>query len=535
MTRFIFVIGGVLSGLGKGVVSASVGKLLKARGFSVTAVKIDPYINIDAGTLRPTEHGEVWVTEDGGEIDQDLGNYERFLDINIPKQNNITTGQVYKAVIERERRLEYDGRDVEVIPDIPNEIKARILAAAKDFDFCIVEVGGTTGDIENLVFLHAIRELGREYPAVYLMVTYLPFLRNVGELKTKPTQHAVARLRELGIMPDFVITRAEIPVDGPRKWIISQRCFIDRERVIDDPDVSCIYEVPLLFEKQGLGKKLIEHFGLEDKPFDLSEWSKFVEVLKSSERIVKVGIIGKYVASGASEHADVYISILEAVKHAAASLGARPLIKQIPSQIIERDGTASLAEFDCIIGTPGFGKDGTEGMILTAKYCRENKLPYLGICYGMQIALIEIARNVLGIEGANSIEMHCDPSVAIIDFLEEQRAYMKQLNYGGTMRLGAYPAKLKSGTKIHELYGSEDVSERHRHRYEVNPRFISELEKAGVFFSGVSPDRVLMEFMELKDHPYFVGTQGHPEFKSRPLRPRPLFVGLIKAAIARKD
>lgn len=531
MTRFVIVMGGVLSGLGKGVVSASIGKLLKARGFSVTAIKIDPYINIDAGTLRPTEHGEVYVTEDGGEIDQDLGNYERFLDTHLPKTNNITTGQIYKTVIERERRLEYDGRDVEVIPDITNEIQSRIIGAAKGYDFCVVEVGGTTGDVENLLFLHAVRELGKKFDSIYIMVTYLPFLKNVGELKTKPTQHAVARLREVGIIPNFIVTRSESKVDGPRKWIIAQRCFVKEEDVIDNPDVESIYEVPLLFESQGFGQEIMKHFKLKERKPDLEDWKKFVNVLKNSERKVKIGVVGKYVQSGSGEHADVYLSILEAAKHAAAYCGVKPIIKQIQSTDIEENGPDCLSDFDCIIVTPGFGKTGTEGMITTAEYCRENNVPYLGICYGMQIALIEFARNVLGIESANSTEMHCDPSVAVIDFLAEQRELMKKLDYGGTMRLGAYPAKLKKGTKIHALYGKENISERHRHRYEVNPKFIPQFESKGVIFSGVSPDRQLMEFMELRDHKYFVGTQAHPEYKSRPLKPSPLFVGLIKAAL----
>jgi len=533
MTKFIIVVGGVLSGLGKGVVSASIGKLLKARGFSVTAIKIDPYINIDAGTLRPTEHGEVFVTEDGGEIDQDIGNYERFLDINIPKKNNITTGQIYRTVIEKERRLEYDGRDVEVIPDIPNEIQSRIISASKGYDFCVVEVGGTTGDVENLLFLHAVRELGKKYDAVYVIVTYLPRLKNVGELKTKPTQHAVARLREVGIMPNFIVTRAEIPIDAPRKWIIAQRCFVSEEDVIDDPDMECIYEAPSIFEKQGFGKEILKHFKLKDKPVELTEWNKFVDVLKNSEKTVKVGVVGKYVQIGSSQHADVYLSILEATKHASASCGVRPIIKQIQSTVVEKKGVDCLKEFDCIIGTPGFGGTGTEGMVLTAKYCRENGVPYLGICYGMQIALIEIARNVCGLKGADTTEINPKTNYPVIDFLEEQIKFMKKLDYGGTMRLGGQDIKIIKGSIAERLYGLNLTKERFRHRYEVNPKFIPQLEKAGIVFSGMTPDEKIMQIMELQDHPFFLGSQFHPEFKSRPLKPAPLFVGLIKAVLNR--
>jgi CTP synthase len=537
--KFIFVIGGVLSGLGKGIVTSSIGRLLKSEGYSVTAVKIDPYLNIDAGTMRPTEHGEVWVTDDGGEIDQDLGNYERFLDVTLSKRNNLTTGQVYRDVIRKERQLKYGGKDVEVIPDIVNEIKDRIQESAKGFDFCIVEVGGTSGDIENLLFLHAVRELGRKEQAVYVMVTYIPFLRNVGELKTKPTQHAVARLREVGIMPDFIVTRSEMPIDQRRKWIIGARCFIDEENVIDDPDCNNIYSLPITFEKQKFGEEILKKFDMKSKGHDLKEWKKFVSDMDNAKQEVKIAMVGKYVAHGAGHHEDVYISIGEAVKHAGASLNIKPIIKQIPSQLLEeKDPAEVLKDYDAIIGTPGFGDSGVEGMINAIKYARENKIPYLGICYGMQMALIEIARNVCGLKGAHSSEVDPNTKYPVIDFLKEQVELMKKLEYGGTMRLGAYTAKLKPNTMVWELYGKKDeISERHRHRYEVNPKFIADFEKKGVIFSGVSPNRALMEFMELPKviHPYFVATQSHPEFNSRPMKPRPLFLGLLNAVINNKN
>lgn len=531
--KFIFIIGGVLSGLGKGIVTASIAKLLQEEGFNVTCVKIDPYINLDAGTLRPTEHGEVWVTEDGGETDQDLGNYERFLGKNIPKSHNITTGQIYKAVIERERKLEYGGHDVELIPDVINEIKDRIKAAEGVHDFVLVEVGGTTGDMENLPFLHAIREIGRERQAIYILVSYLPFLRNVGELKTKPTQHAAANLRAVGIFPDFIITRSEIPIDEPRIITLSQRCFIDKENIIDDPDLSTVYEVPLLFEKQELGYKILKKFGMKPKGNNnMTKWRELVNSLKNSTKEVKIGIVGKYVSHGSSDHCDVYLSVLEAIKHACAHLKVKPVIKQVQSTLVEQKGVDILKEFNGIIVPGGWGSTGVEGKILAAKYCRENNIPYLGLCYGMQMAVIEFARNVCGLEGANSTEIDPNTKHPVIDILPEQKEFLKEKRYGGTIRLGAYPAILKEGSIVSKLYGKLEVSERHRHRYEVNPNYIEILEKHGLVFSGQSPDRRLMEFLELPNHKFFVATQAHPEFKSRFESPAPLFVGFIKACCA---
>jgi len=530
--KFIFVVGGVLSGLGKGIVTSSIGKLLQSYGYKVTAIKIDPYINIDAGTMRPTEHGEVWVTEDGGEIDQDLGNYERFLGKNIPKKHNITTGQIFLSVIQKERRLEYGGKDVEMIPDIINEIKHRIKSVIGDNDFVLVEVGGTTGDIENLPFLHAIRELGREHPSIFILVTYLPYLKNVGELKTKPTQHAAARLREVGIFPDFIVTRSERRIDEPRINTISKRCFIEKENIIDDPDLESIYLVPLLFHEQGFGKKILKKFGLEPKTENgLKEWEKRVNNLLNSDRIVKIGVVGKYVAHGNSEHKDVYISVLEAIKHACAEIGVKPIIEQIQSTLVEENGTNMLRKYDGIVVPGGFGSKGTEGIIQAIKFCRENNVPFLGLCYGMQMAVIEFARNVCGMKNANTTEVDENTPYPVIDILPEQKKLIEEKKMGASMRLGAYPAILKEGTLVHRLYGKKEICERHRHRYEVNPKFIEKLEEKGLVFSGVSPDRKLMEFLELPNHRFFVATQAHPEFKSRFEQPSPLFLGFVKACL----
>ncbi|MFH1127684.1 MAG: CTP synthase [archaeon] len=529
--KFIFVIGGVLSGLGKGIVTSSVGALLKSGGYSVTAVKIDPYINIDAGTMRPTEHGEVYVTEDGGEIDQDLGNYERFLNIHVPKRNNITTGQIYLSVIEKERQLKYNGRDVEVIPDIVDEVKRRILESTDGNEFTLVEVGGTTGDIENLVFLHAVRELSREYPSVSVMVTYVPYLKNVNELKTKPTQHAMSKLREVGIYPDFVVARSEIGIDKPRRWIIAKRCFVDEEYIIDNPDLDSVYKIPQLFEKQDFGEKILEKFGMFDG-IDLSEWKKYTRMLKNAEKELNIALIGKYVSHGKTDHADVYLSVLEAIKHACAHNGVRPKITQIQSTVLEEQSPEEILKgYDCAVIPGGFGDKGIEGIITAIRYLRENDIPLLGLCLGMQLSVIEYARNACGMSGAHSTEMDPKTAYPVIDILPEQKELIKNNRYGATMRLGAYNAILKKGTIVHKLYGKDEVSERHRHRYEVNPAYIEKLESHGLTFSGTSPDGKLMEFMELKDRKFFVATQAHPEFKSGPLNPHPLFMGLIKACL----
>ncbi len=530
--KFIFVIGGVLSGLGKGIVSSSVGKLLQEYGYKVSIIKIDPYLNVDAGTMRPTEHGEVWVTDDGGEIDQDLGNYERFLNKNIPRKNNITTGQIYLSVIQKERSLGFQGKNAEVVPDIINEIKKRIRDVEEDNDFVIVEIGGTTGDIQNLVFLHAAREIGKETPTAYILVTYIPFLKNVGELKTKPTQHAASQLREVGIMPDFIVTRCDRKLDEPRKNKISNLCFIDEENVIEDPDADSIYDVPLIFKNQKFGEKILKKFGVEKrKDSQLLKWRELLENIKNADRELKFGIVGKYVAHGDAEHGDVYISVLEALNHACAHLKVKPKIEQIQSTEIEEEGNDILKKYDGIIVPGGFGSSGVEGKIQTIKYCRENNVPFLGLCYGMQLAVIEYARNVCKMENASSKEIEEKSNCCVIDIMPEQKENVENKKMGATMRLGAYEAVLKENSKIKDIYGKEKISERHRHRYEVNPEYIKELESKGLIFSGKSPDKRLMEFIELPSHKFFIATQAHPEFKSRFESPSPVFKSFVESML----
>jgi len=535
MVNYIIVTGGVISGLGKGITTASIGKILQLHGYKVTAIKIDPYMNFDAGTLRPTEHGEVWVTEDGGEIDQDLGHYERFLDINIPKSHNITTGQVYSAVIEKERKGKYLGKTVQPIPHVTDEIKRRIRKPAEEdgFDFVLVEIGGTVGDYENVLFLEAVRQMKLEGEKVlFIHVTYVPRLDALGEAKTKPTQHSVKLLREIGIQPDFIITRSEKPLDNVRREKIALFCNVHEDEVISDEDIDNVYAVSLLFEKQDLCKKILKKLNLRKDHNDLEGWERFIKKVRTLRNSVKIGIVGKYFDIGTSQLSDSYISVIEAVKHAAWNNNLKPDIHWIDSKLFEKDPKtlSTLDALDGIIVPGGFGLSGIDGKIETISYCRENKIPYLGLCLGMQLAVVEFARNVCGMNGAHSTEVDKNTPYPVIDFIPEQVKILQDSRYGATMRLGAYPAILKKGTLVYKLYGSEKVSERHRHRYEVNPEYVKKLEKCGIVFSGCSPDGILMEFMELPNHPYFVGTQAHPEFKSRPLRPSPLFDGLIKAA-----
>ncbi len=542
-TKFIVVCGGVLSGVGKGIATSSLGFLLKARGFKVTAIKIDPYMNIDAGLMRPAEHGETFVTEDRGEIDQDLGNYERFLGVEFSKNRNITSGKVYASIIDDERHMKYGGRDVEMFPDVINKIKEMVWDNIADEDFVLIEVGGTTGDIENLPFLHAMREIGRECDAVYVMVTFLPYLRAVGELKTKPTQHAVTRLREVGIMPDFIVTRNEIPIDEPRRETISKRCFVPIDRVIDNPDLESIYQLPGLFEEEGFANEILECFGMAHVKPHLKQWSQFVDHLLHSDKVVKIGIVGKYVKNGATEHKDTYISVLEAIKHAAGNLGFRPEITMIDSHQFETDpeSVSMLKDFDGMIVPQGWGSRGTEGKMAAIKYIRENKIPYLGLCFGMQMASIEFARNVLGLAGANSEEIDPNTDHPVIHIMRDQKEYLQQMQYGGTIRLGGWDCALVPGTIVYDAYKKWDgfkdedknlVSERHRHRYEFNNDYREQYEKAGMVIAGTSPDNKLVEFIELpRDvHPFFVGTQAHPEYKSQPMKPHPVFMAFITAA-----
>lgn len=545
-SKFIFVCGGVLSGVGKGIVTASLGLILKSKGFSVTAVKIDPYLNIDAGLMRPAEHGEVFVTEDGGEFDQDLGNYERYLGVDMFKSNNITSGKIYQNVINNERAMKYGGRDVEPFPDVVNEIKEQILKNVNGEDFVLVEIGGTSGDVENLLFLHAAREMRKDYKAIYMMVTYLPYLRSVGELKTKPTQHAVARLREVGIMPDFIITRNEIPLDEPRKESISKRCFVPISRIIDNPDVESTYEIPLMFEREGFADEVLKIFEIPNRKSDLKTWAKLEKTLKSSPKTVKIGLVGKYVMHGNSEQKDTYISVLEAIKHAAGNLGYKPEIEMLGSEQFEKNGNfKKLDDFDGIIVPQGWGSRGTEGKINAIKYIREHKIPYLGLCFGMQMAAIEFARNVIGLKKANSEEADSTTPHPVIHIMENQKEYLSRMQYGGTIRLGGWDCILDKHSISYKAYKKHNqlkdektgmISERHRHRYEFNNDYRQQYEDNGMVISGTSPDNELVEFIELpKDvHPFFVGTQAHPEYKSQPLKPHALFLEFIKAAAERQ-
>ncbi len=538
MVSYIIITGGVISGLGKGITTASIGKILQLHGYKVTAMKIDPYMNCDAGTLRPTEHGEVWVTEDGGEIDQDLGHYERFLDINIPKYHNITTGQVYGKVIEKERKGKYLGKTVQPIPHVTDEIKYRIRKPSieNSWDFVMVEIGGTVGDYENVLFLEAVRQMKLEGDSVlYLHVTYVPVLDTLGEAKTKPTQHSVKLLREIGIQPDFIITRSEEPLDNVRREKIAMFCNVHEEDVISDSNIDNVYAVTLLFEKQELCTKILKKLKLRKGHNNLEKWERFIKKVRKLKKSITIGIVGKYFDIGTSQLSDSYISVIEAVKHAAWNNNLRPDIRWINSKIFEKNPKklSTLDKLDGIIVPGGFGLSGIQGKIDTIRYSRDHGIPYLGLCLGMQLAVVEYAQNVCGLENAHSTEVAKKITHPVIDFIPDQVKIVQESRYGATMRLGAYPAVLKKGSLVHKLYGKNKVYERHRHRYEVNPKYIEKLEQCGLIFSGRSPDGILMEFMEIPDHPYFVATQAHPEFKSRPMKPAPLFQGLVKAAVKR--
>jgi CTP synthase len=536
--KYIFIVGGVMSGVGKGVASASIGKILQSKGFEVTAVKIDPYVNVDAGTMNPTEHGEVFVLDDGTECDQDMGNYERFLNKDLTGANYMTTGSIYRSVINKERNLEYGGRCVEVVPHIPLEVierieKARSRAGA---DIVTIEVGGTVGEYQNILFLEAIRMLKIKKPgdALLILVSYLPILNDENELKTKPTQYAVRTLNSAGLQPDIILARAKTPLDKKRKKKIAFNCNLKEEDIISAPDVASIYEVPINFEKDNLGNVILEKLKIKSKRNNFGDWRKLVGKIKKAKGSVKIGIVGKYFSSGKFVLADSYISVIEAIRHAAAFLGRKPEIVWLDAEKISRNRRElkKLNEFQGIIVPGGFGSRGIKGKLLAVKYCRERKIPYFGLCYGMQLAVVEFARNACGLKHADATEINPKTPQPVIDIMPEQKKNLAYKKYGGTMRLGAYPAILKKDTIASRAYGRGTISERHRHRYEVNPDYIAALEKRGIVFSGVSPDKRLMEIMELPrdKHPFFVGTQFHPEFKSRPLNPHPLFVEFMKAA-----
>ncbi len=542
-SKYIFVVGGVMSGVGKGVASASIAKILQSRGLEVTALKIDPYVNVDAGTMNPTEHGEVFVLDDGTECDQDMGNYERFLNRDLSKANYMTTGSIYLSVIRKERNLEYGGRQVEVVPRIPLEVLDRIdrAAARAKADVVITEIGGTVGEYENILFLESIRMLKLRKPndVALVLVSFLPSLGAGGtELKTKPTQHAVRSLNSVGLHPDIILGRASVPLDRKRKNKIEFMCSLEKGSVISAPDVKSIYEVPVNFEKDQLGDRLLKKLSLKTRGRDLKGWRRFASIARTAKKTVKIGIVGKYFGSGNFVLTDSYISVIEAVKHAAYSLNTKPEIGWIDSNDFEKSPKKlqELSRYDGIVVPGGFGSRGVEGKIAAIRYAREHKIPYFGLCYGMQLAVIEFARNVVGLKGANTTEVSPKTEHPVIFIMPEQKEHMEKKNYGATMRLGAYPAILKKGTIAQNAYGKNSISERHRHRYEVNPDYIAKLEKKGLIFSGVSPDRRLMEIAELpqSQHPFFVGSQFHPEFKSRPLNPHPLFRSFIKAAIKKQ-
>jgi CTP synthase len=545
MTKYVVVVGGVISGVGKGVTTAALGKILKEHGYKTTLIKIDPYINFDAGTLRPTEHGEVWVTEDGGEIDQDLGTYERFMDTDIPKQNNITTGQIYKAVIDRERRGEYLGQTVQFIPHIPDEIMRRIKLASEGYDIAIIEIGGTVGDYENKPFLFALRSLERQLGAenvVYVLVAYLPMPSHIEEMKTKPVQQAVKLLNEEGISPDFIICRAKYAIDDIRKRKIELYANIASDHVIAAPDIDTIYQIPLDLEKEQMGEKVLKKLGLTSKKQpDWTGWQQLVTSIKQPRSRVAIAIVGKYFDSGDFSLTDSYLSIYQALIHAGAQLNVGIDITWLDAKKFETNTAAldDLKKYAGVIIPGGFGASGVEGKIAVIEYVRRNNIPYLGLCYGMQLAAVEFARNVCQLKDAHTSEVDATTQYPIIDVLLSQKVVLNNQEYGGSMRLGAYRAHVKQESKVFGLYQAagriEDaalVSERHRHRYEVNPAFVDTLEKKGLIFSGYyqSPNGTkLMEFLELRDHRFFVATQAHPEFKSRLGNPNPLFFGFVQA------
>ena len=548
MPKYIFVAGGVMSGIGKGVATASIGKILKSKGFKVTAVKIDPYVNVDAGTMNPVEHGEVFVTDDGVECDQDVGNYERFLDENLYTENYITTGRVYQAVINRERNLEYGGRCVEVVPDIPNEAISRIKKAAKKnkADFILIEIGGTVGEYQNMLFLEAARMMRLKEPenVLFILVSYLPIPETIGEMKTKPTQTAVKSLNEAGIQPDIILGRARVPLDEARKRKISIFCNVQKEDVISAPDIESIYEVPINFEKENLGNRILKKFGLRARKPNLIDWKDLVKTIKTAKKKVKIGMVGKYFETGDFTLMDSYISIIEAIKHASWFFKRKPEIYWLSAEKYEKSPRLlkELRNYDGIIVPGGFGSRGVEGKIKAIEFCRQKKIPYLGLCFGMQLAVVEFARNVCKMKDANTTEIvkHC--KYPIIDVIPEQKFLLKEKKYGGTMRLGVYPCLVKKGTISHSAYlksrwgrqnkkGDILVQERHRHRYELNNEFRKDLEQKGLVMAGINPEKDLVEIVEFPNHPFFIATQFHPEFKSRPLRPHPLFREFVRVSI----
>ena len=528
-TKFVFVTGGVVSSLGKGMVSASIGALMENRGLKVANMKLDPYINVDPGTMNPTQHGEVFVTDDGAETDLDLGHYERFVSSKMSRLNNITTGQVYSTVIGKERRGEYLGSTVQVIPHITDEIKQRILCCAEGLDLLVVEVGGTVGDIESLPFLEAIRQLRVELGAqnsVSVHLTLVPHIRAAGEFKTKPTQHSVQKLREIGIQCDVLVVRCEQALGEDVCKKMAMFCSVSADAVFQSIDVDTIYRLPLTLAAQGLDTKLCALLNIWSRASQLSAWEEVVQRVIEPKRHVSIGFVGKYV-----QLAEAYKSLNEALLHGGIANDCRVTIKHIDSEELEKVGTAQLAGYDGILVGPGFGVRGTEGKIAAVRFARDKQVPFFGICLGMQLACVEFARSVCGLDRANSTELDPTTPHPVVDLMPDQRGVTDK---GATMRLGAYPCILKPGTKAAAVYGTLEISERHRHRWEINNNYRDALERHGMVLSGLSPDGRLVEMLELPNHPYFVGCQFHPEFKSRPSAPHPLFVGFVGAALARQ-
>jgi CTP synthase len=541
--KYVFVVGGVMSGVGKGIASSSMGLMLKERGYTVNLVKVDPYLNVDAGTMNPTEHGEVFVLKNGLETDQDMGNYERFLNRDLGPEDYMTSGMVYKTVIERERALEYGGKCIEAIPHVRDEILRRIenAAAQNGSQISVIEIGGTVGDFQNALFIEAARVLKMHHPddVSFVMVSYLPVPSTLGEMKTKPTQSAVRELNSYGVQPDFIIARSKQAMDEKRKEKLAIWCNVRPDRIISAPDVDSIYDVPLNFETDKLGDLLLEALRLPiEKEPDFSAWRTFVENTKVEGPEVSIGIVGKYFDTGDFVLSDAYLSVIEALKFSAAELRIKAKITWINAKEFENgESVEKLRAYDGILVPGGFGETGIEGKIKAIQFARENKIPYFGLCYGMQLAVIEMARHKLGLEGAHTVEINPTAVHPIVDVMPEQKDVIAERNYGGTMRLGVYSAHLAAGTIAHEAYGADVVEERHRHRYEINPEYVPQLESEGIVFSGKSPDGVLMEVVELprEEHPFFLGTQFHPELIARPLRPHPLFTKFLEASKASKE
>ncbi len=540
--KYIFVVGGVMSGIGKGITTASLLKILESKGYSTTAMKIDPYVNVDAGTMNPVEHGEVFVTDDGAECDQDIGNYERFLGKSITKDNYLTTGKIYQTVINKERNLEYNGKCVEVVPHIPNEVIDRIKKVSKvnNADFVLIEIGGTIGEYQNLLFLEAARMMRLKNPkdVLIILVSYLPVPNTIGEMKTKPTQSASRTLNEAGLQPDIIVGRSEFEIDNIRKKKIATFCNIDAKDVISAPDAGSIYDVPLMLDKEKMGERVLRKLEvpLKRKYEGLSSWEKFIDSSKGDNKKVKIAIVGKYFETGSFVLTDSYISVIEAIKHASWKNNLQPEITWLSAENYEKNTKKinEIAQFDGVIVPGGFGGRGIEGKINVIKYCRENNIPFFGLCLGMQLAVIEYARNVCGIEDATSSEFTEDAKNPVIDVMAEQKNLIKEKKYGGTMRLGAFDCHIKPNTISRKAYKKSLISERHRHRFELNNNYLSRLEENGLVIAGKNNDYNLVEIIEVKKHPFFVGVQFHPEFKSKPIEGHPLFVEFIRTAERKK-